>query len=93
MKIAFREKDVAFERTVRTGSASKASAERMLERPSVAETSAQLASLRSDGGNSHHHHTGGRRREYRDHRFEQMIRADAIDVVLTDLRKNTIRFS
>ena len=44
-------------------------------------------------GNSHHHHTGGRRREYRDHRFEQMIRADAIDVVLTDLRENTIRFS
>jgi RNA polymerase-associated protein len=37
--------------------------------------------------------TGGRRREYRDHRLEWMIRSGGIDVVLTGLREDTIRFS
>lgn len=37
--------------------------------------------------------TGARRREYRDHRLEWMIKSGGIDVVLSGLRDDNIRFS
>jgi RNA polymerase-associated protein len=67
---------------------------RLRQRASVAETFAefdQAASKMAAAGDTYR--TGGRRREYRDHRLEWMIRSGGIDVVLTGLREDTIRFS
>ena len=67
---------------------------RLCERPSVAATFTEFdtaaAQMAKAAG---FYRTGGRRREYRDHRLEWMIRSGGIDVVLSGLRENTIRFS
>ena len=62
--------------------------------PAVAETFAEFdhAAGRMAAA-ADFYRTGGRRREYRDHRLEWMIRSGGIDVVLTGLREDTIRFS
>ncbi len=67
---------------------------RLRKRPAVAETFAEFdqAAARMVAA-ADFYRTGGRRREYRDHRLEWMIRSGGIDVVLTGLREDTIRFS
>ena len=67
---------------------------RLRERPAVAETFAEFdQAVARMAAAADYYRTSGRRREYRDHRLEWMIRSGGIDVVLTDLREDTVRFS
>ncbi len=67
---------------------------RLCDRPAVAETFAEFERAAARiAAMPDHYRTGGRRREYRDHRLDWMIRAGGIEVVLTGLRENSIRFS
>ena len=66
---------------------------RIGERPSVAQTFAEFdAAAATMAAASDRYTTGGRRREYRDYRLEWMIKSGGIDVVLTGLRDDNIRF-
>lgn len=68
--------------------------QRLRQRPAVAETFAEFEQGAAKMATAaDFYRTGGRRREYRDHRLEWMIRSGGIDVVLTGLQENTIRFS
>lgn len=67
---------------------------RLRERQAVAETFAEFDQAAARMATAaDFYRTGGRRRGYRDHRLEWMIRSGGIDVVLTGLREDTIRFS
>jgi len=67
---------------------------RLRQRASVAETFAEFDQAASKmAAAADLYRSGGRRREYRDHRLEWMIRSGGIDVVLTGLQEDTIRFS
>ena len=66
---------------------------RLKERSSVAATFAEFeAAAARMGDMAGAYASGERRREYRDHRLEWMVKSGEIDVVLTGLRDNTIRF-
>lgn len=67
---------------------------RLCERSAVAETFAEFDySVVKMAAAADFYRTGGRRREYRDHRLEWIIRSGGVDIVLTGLREDTIRFS
>jgi len=68
--------------------------QRLRARAAVAETFAEFhqATARMAAA-ADFYRTGGRRREYRNHRLEWMIRSGGIEVVLSGLREDTIRFS
>lgn len=68
--------------------------ERILERPSVAQTFEEFdagASRMSEAAEPYL--SGERVRQYRDHRLEWMIKSGGIDIVLAGLKKGNIRFS
>lgn len=67
---------------------------RLCERPAVAATFAEFdAAAAQMAAASEHYTTGGRRRAYRDHRLEWMVRSGGVEVVLSGLREDNIRFS
>lgn len=67
---------------------------RIVERPSVARTFAELEQvLPLVAANPDRYRSGGNQREYRDHRLEWMIKSGGIEVVLEGLRARNIRFT
>jgi hypothetical protein len=65
-------------------------------RPSVSETTAEIAAMARTTGMANVAELvekGLFKREYRDHRLEWMIKSGGLDVVLKGLERNNIRFS
>jgi glutathione S-transferase len=65
-------------------------------RPSVADTTAEIAAMTRTSGMANVAELvekGLFKREYRDHRLEWMIKSGGLDVVLKGLERNNIRFS
>lgn len=65
-------------------------------RPSVAETTAEIAAMASGAGMANVAELVERglfKREYRDHRLEWMIKSGGLEVVLKGLERGNIRFS
>ncbi len=76
------------------GSAVAAWLERVLARPSVAETNAEVLGFSTAGsGVAEAVAAGLFKREYRDHRLEWMMKSGGIDIVLKGLDAGNIRFT
>jgi glutathione S-transferase/RNA polymerase-associated protein len=76
------------------GSAVAGWLERVLDRPSVAETVAESRSFNTQGsGVAEAVASGLFKREYRDHRLEWMMKSGGVDIVLKGLEAGNIRFT
>jgi glutathione S-transferase/RNA polymerase-associated protein len=76
------------------GSALAAWLERVLARPSVAETNAEARGFNTEGsGVAEAVASGLFKREYRDHRLEWMMKSGGLDIVLKGLEAGNIRFT
>jgi glutathione S-transferase/RNA polymerase-associated protein len=76
------------------GSAVAAWLERVLARPSVAETNAEARNFNTAGsGVAEAVAAGLFKREYRDHRLEWMMKSGGLDIVLKGLEAGNIRFT
>jgi glutathione S-transferase len=76
------------------GSAVAGWLERVLDRPSVAETVAESRSFNTQGsGVAEAVAAGLFKREYRDHRLEWMMKSGGVDIVLKGLEAGNIRFT
>jgi len=68
--------------------------QRLIQRPSVAQTFAEFdAAALAMPGVGKTYASSGRRREYRDHRLDWMVRSGGVDIVLDGLRNQNIRLS
>jgi glutathione S-transferase len=68
--------------------------ERILQRPSVAETFKEFEAAAGKMGDAAERvRSGAMRREYRDHRLEWMLKSGGVQIVLDGIAKNTIRFT
>jgi RNA polymerase-associated protein len=68
--------------------------QRLVQRPSVAQTFAEFdAAAVAMPGIGKSYAASGRRREYRDHRLDWMMRSGGVAIVLDGLRNQTIRLS
>ena len=68
--------------------------ERILQRPSVAETFKEFEAAAGKMGDAAERvRSGAMRREYRDHRLEWMMKSGGVQIVLDGIAKNNIRFT